>query len=352
MKALVLEKQGSLVYREVALPERPAPDAALVRVAACGVCGSDIPRAFQGEAYHYPLIMGHEFSGVIEEPPEGKSPYRRGQPVTAFPLLPCLRCPSCQTGDYAQCASYDYLGSRRDGAFAEYVWVPEANLFPVPGEVDLVHAAMTEPCAVALHGVRKLRVQAGETAVVFGAGPIGNMAAQWLGIRGCGRVILVDIDARKLELARLMGFEAVHAETEDPVDAVLRLTGRKGAEKVVEAAGLPLTYAQAVRSAARFGEVLWLGNINAPLRLETGEVSGLLRRELRIHGTWNSKVTPRGMDDWSTVLRHLDHELQVAPLISHAEPLQQAPRLFDLMRRRSEYVNKVLVLVHPPAPPG
>jgi L-iditol 2-dehydrogenase/galactitol-1-phosphate 5-dehydrogenase len=348
MKAMVLEKQGRLVIREVPLPGRTAPDAALVRVAACGVCGSDIPRAFQGEAYHYPLVMGHEFSGVIEEPPEGETRYRRGRRVTAFPLLPCHRCPPCQTGDYAQCESYDYMGSRRDGGFAEFLWVPEANLFPVPEGVDLVHASMTEPCAVALHGVRKLRIRAGETGVVFGAGPIGNMAAQWLRIRGCSRVVLVDVDARKLELARRMGFEAVHAETEDPVDVVLRLTGGKGAEKVVEAAGLPLTYAQAVKSAARFGEVLWLGNISGPLRMEPEDVSGLLRRELCIHGTWNSKMVPRGMDDWSTVLRHLDRELQVSPLISHAEPLEQGPRLFDMIHRRSEHVNKVLVLVHPP----
>lgn len=346
MWALVLDEQGSLVYREVPMPERTAPDAYLVRVAACGVCGSDIPRAYEGKAYHYPLIMGHEFSGVIEESPEDGSRYCKGQRVVVFPLLPCRRCAPCQTGDYAQCESYDYFGSRRDGGFAELVWVPEANLFPVPEQVDLVHASMTEPCAVALHGVRKLRVLSGETAVVFGAGPIGNMVAQWLRIRGC-RVVLVDIDARKLALAGSMGFTAVQADREDPVGAVLRLTGGKGAEKVVEAAGLPLTYAQAVKCAARFGEVLWLGNISGPLRLEQKDVSDILRRELSVHGTWNSKVVPRGMDDWSTVLRHLDRELQVAPLISHAEPLEQGPRLFDMMRLRTEFFNKVLLLVHP-----
>jgi L-iditol 2-dehydrogenase len=151
MKALVLTRDAVVEYQDVQEPARPGPGWALIRVSHAGVCSSDIHRGFESGAYHYPLIMGHEFSGVVEEPaPGGRFP--RGARVIVFPLIPCRRCIPCQTGDFAQCTDYDYLGSRRDGAFAERVWAPDANLFAVPDGVSMRDAALTEPCAVALHG--------------------------------------------------------------------------------------------------------------------------------------------------------------------------------------------------------
>src|SRR5512134_1267370 len=126
VKALVLEANARLAWRDVPMPARPDRGWALVRIEAAGVCGSDLHRAFEGGAYHTPLIMGHELAGTVEEPAEGGA-LPRGALVTVFPLLPCLRCAPCQTGDYAQCTDYDYFGSRRDGGFAEHLWAPETN---------------------------------------------------------------------------------------------------------------------------------------------------------------------------------------------------------------------------------
>src|SRR5271157_2155491 len=208
MKALVLTRDAVVEYRDVAEPVRPGPGWALVKVAYSGICNSDLHRGFEGAAYHYPLIMGHEFSGIVEEPAEGGR-FGRGARVIVFPLIPCRRCIPCQTGDYAQCVNYDYLGSRRDGAFAEKVWAPEANLMSVPEGVSMQDAALTEPCAVALHGVDKLSIRPGDFGAVFGGGPIGNMAAQWMRLRGCSRVFVVDIDERKLTLAGERGFSPI-----------------------------------------------------------------------------------------------------------------------------------------------
>ena len=345
MKALVLEAQGKLVYTEdhpipAAPDERPT---ALIKVAACGICGSDLPRGFGGKAYFYPLVMGHEFSGVVEEPVPGGR-FQKGDRVAVFPLIPknIDTDPANQTGNYAQSREYDYYGSRRDGAFAEYLRIPEWNLFPVPDAVDLLHASMTEPAAVALHGVRKMRVRAGSDAVVFGAGPIGNMAAQWLRIHGCARVFIVDIEPRKLQLAEEMGFIPVNSKDDDPVAAILAATGGVGVQCSVEACGLPITFLQAVQVAGMFGEVVFMGNIVGEFKIGEKDFSNILRRELTIHGTWNSKITPVGIDDWTTVLKHLDRELIVAPLITDKLPLAAGPAIFDDLVNRRNYHNKVI----------
>jgi L-iditol 2-dehydrogenase/galactitol-1-phosphate 5-dehydrogenase len=348
MKALVLESNARLAFRDVATPARPGAGWALVRIQAAGVCGSDLHRAFEGGAYHPPLIMGHEMAGTIEEPAAAGTPARdglaRGAQVVVFPLLPCRSCGPCQTGDYAQCTDYDYFGSRRDGGFAEYLWAPEWNLFPVRQGLEPLHAAMTEPCAVALHGVRRMAVRPGASGAVFGGGPVGNMAAQWLRVAGSRPVYVVDVEPAKLELAARMGFEPVDGRQGDAAEAIVERTGG-GAECVVEAVGLPLTYAQSLKAASRGGQVVLLGNLAGELRLADKEVSAILRKELRIYGTWNSKVAPRGADDWSTVLALLDREIVVAPLITHTPALSEGASVLQRMAARAEPFGKVVFLV-------
>jgi len=168
------------------------------------------------------------------------------------------------------------------------------------------------------------------------------MSAQWLKILGCGSVTIVDIDQRKLGIAEQMGFNTIDAIDNNPIEAVLDATGGKGADLVVEACGLPLTYGQAIESAAHFSRILLLGTLNSNMALTPEHVSAILRRELVLTGSWNSKMVPRGVDDWSTVLRFLDRELQVAPLISHIASLEDGPGIFARMNEGNEYFNKVL----------
>jgi L-iditol 2-dehydrogenase len=347
MKALLLQSPGIFIFQadRPAPTEDPGADCVRVRVAACGICGSDLPRAFDdGGAYHYPLVLGHEFSAVVEENGPG---FKVGDRVAVFPLLPKPGQPGYETGDYAQTTNYDYYGSRRDGGMQETLRVPVANLFPVPDHVKLLHAACTEPAAVALHGVRKLQINAGDSALVIGAGPIGNMTAQWLRILGCGRIMIADVDPRKLELAQGMGFETIDSRAGDLVEQVMERTGGLGVRRVVEACGLPLTFVQAIAAASTFGEVVFMGNLHGEFRLSEKAFSTILRRELTLHGTWNSKVVPRGTDDWSTVLKHLDRDLVVAPLITDTPSLEEGPVIFTSIRERKNYHNKVIFVVSP-----
>jgi L-iditol 2-dehydrogenase len=340
MKALVLEEKGKLVVQERPIPDAPAgSNSVLVKVAACGVCGSDIPRGFFGKAYHYPLVMGHEFSGIVEEEKAG---FKKGDRVAIFPLIPNKNDKTFETGDYAQGVGYDYFGSRRDGAFSEFLKVPVENLFLLPEHVNIVHASMTEPAAVALHGVRKFKLQAGDTAVVIGAGPIGNMVAQWLRIHGCSKVIITDVDDRKLKIAKDMGFETINSSETDPVSRIKELTNGDGANRVVEACGFPATFLQAIQCTAMFGEVVFMGNILGEFKIGEKDFSDILRKELTIYGTWNSKIVPRGTDDWTTVLKFMDKELNVAPLITDLVGLEQGPSIFDSIVNKKAYHNKVI----------
>jgi L-iditol 2-dehydrogenase/galactitol-1-phosphate 5-dehydrogenase len=327
MEALVLVRDRTLEVQQVPVPPAPGTEWTLVRVAWSGICNSDLHRGFGGGAYRYPLIMGHEFTGTVEQP-AAAGRRAAGERVVAYPLIPCRRCPPCRAGEYAQCLNYDYLGSRRDGAFAEYVWVPDANLLAVPAGVGLREAALTEPCAVALHGASKLDLRPEHTVAVFGGGPIGNMVAQWLRVRGCKRVLVVDLDPAKLALAESMGFTPVDARGQDPVEAIRRSTGGQGADRVVEAVGLPATYLQAIQSTARFGEVIFLGNIRGTFTIGQSDFSSILRRELKIFGTWNSRLAPEGASEWDRVLAAMGRELKVEPHITHTPALREGPEIF------------------------
>lgn len=345
MQAQVLHAVGDMRYETVSRPE-PGPGQVLVRNGFCGVCGSDIPRTFVKGTYRFPTIIGHEFAGTVERCGPDVAGFAPGDPVAVFPLIWCGRCQACEQGKYAQCADYDYLGSRSDGAFAEFVVAPQQNLLAVPDGVSLAEAAMTEPAAVALHAVRRAGAMVGQTVAVFGAGPIGLMTAQWARIMGAGQVLLFDIVAEKLEMARSLGFpHSFDSKRIDPVQIVEQETGGQGAHVCIEAAGVPPTMLQALAATRRGGRVVLLGNPAADVTLPAGLISQLMRQEVTILGTWNSDYSIRGNDDdWRTVLQAMAaDQLRVEPLITHRVPLAGAFDALKMMRDQAEFYSKVLI---------
>ena len=348
MEALVLHGVGDLRLEQIPVPPL-AEGEVRVRIGFCGVCGSDIPRIFVKGTYSFPTVCGHEFAGIVDACGPGVDDFAPGDPVVVFPLLWCGVCSACEQGKYVQCHDYDYLGSRSDGAFAEYVVAPKANLIRVPQGVTLEEAAMTEPAAVALHAVRRAQTSfVGKTVAVFGAGPIGLMTAQWSRIMGAARVFLFDIVDEKLELAKQLGFDEVfNTTTEKPVEAVNASTDGKGAHVCIEAAGVPATYRNALESVGRGGSVVLLGNPDTDVTLPAVLISQLMRREVSIFGTWNSDYSAAGNDDdWRTVLQAMaSGMLTLTPLITHKVPLAGSANMLHKMRDKSEFYAKVLI--HP-----
>jgi L-iditol 2-dehydrogenase len=348
VKALVLHAIGDLRYEEVPVPEPGAGDV-LVRVATCGVCGSDIPRIFSKGTYRFPLICGHEFAGVVERCGEKVADFAPGERVVVFPLIWCGRCAACEKGKYVQCESYDYLGSRRDGAFAEYVVAPARNLLRVPEGVTLQEAALTEPAAVALHALRRAGgCRPGETVAIFGAGPIGLLVAQWARAMGASAVVLFDVVEEKLALAKQLGMtHAYHAVHHVPEELIASLTAGQGAHLCVEAAGAPQTLLHACACARSGGRVVLLGNPAAEVTVPAGLLSQIMRREVNLYGTWNSEYTMHSEDDdWHVTLQAIaGGQLNLKPLITHRVPLSRAIQTLHAMRDRAGFFCKVLI--HP-----
>ncbi|HOT05058.1 MAG TPA: galactitol-1-phosphate 5-dehydrogenase [Atribacter sp.] len=345
MKALVLLKKGDIQFLSVPKP-KPARGEALIRVKACGICGSDIPRIYGGIAYYYPSIPGHEFAGEVEEvgdPSLDKNWV--GKRVTVFPLIPCYNCRLCQIGLYEMCENYGYIGSRRDGAFAEYVTVPVANCMDLPGKVSYESGAFSEPAAVTLHALRRSSIPFGKTVAVFGLGPIGVLFGIWAKISGARRLIGFDIDQKKVDFARENGFnEAMIPEPEKLEKAVENYTEAGGFDLTCEASGSNRALVQSIKITHKFGEVMLLGNQERDVTLTLKEMSLILRKQLTLHGTWNSRFTHIG-SDWKAVLEFENSgQANFKPFISHRLTLEEAPEFIQLMRDKKVFYNKVLII--------
>ncbi len=344
MKACVLHAIGDLRVEQV---PNPAPGAGevRVRVGACGVCGSDIPRVFTKGTYHFPTIPGHEFAGVIDAAGAGVDPSLVGRVVAVFPLIPCRACAMCAAEDYALCEDYGYLGSRSDGAFAEWVCAPVWNLAFAPEGITVDQAAMTEPAAVSLHALKRGGIRSGDRVVVFGAGPIGAMCAMWARYLGAESVGVVDIDALKLERMRALGFaDLCNAREQDAVAWVSEAFGGL-ADVVIEATGVAAGAESALRSARSRGRVVFLGNPAGEMTLAQDAYWQILRRELDVAGTWNSRFTSSPDDDWHETLRAMaSGEFDLSGLVSHRIALDSLPETMEALRSGSANACKVLVV--------
>ncbi|MCC6694916.1 MAG: galactitol-1-phosphate 5-dehydrogenase [Candidatus Hydrogenedentes bacterium] len=342
MQACVLHAIGDLRHEKVADPQ-PQSGEVLLRVGACGVCGSDIPRVFTKGTYRFPTIPGHELAGIVEATGPGVDPSLIGRRAAVFPLIPCRACPMCEKGEYAHCADYDYLGSRCDGGFAEYVRVPLWNLLFLPANVSVEEASLTEPAAVAVHALRQAGIDVGDRVLILGAGPIGLMVGMWAKAWGAGRVMLVDIDAAKLNFARALGFADVCNSAEDDLAAwVSDLTGG-GADLVVEASGSAAALEQCMLTAKVFGNVVLMGNPVGNMSLSQQAYWAILRKQLKLHGTWNSSYSNIARSEWQLTLDFMaSGRLDVKPLITHRIGLDALFDRLQAIRDRTEFSNKVL----------
>lgn len=206
MKAWVLEDIGNIKYKEVLKPQI-SENEVLVQVKAAGICGSDIPRIYQTGAHQMPLIPGHEFSGQVVQTGENADVKWQNKRVGIFPLIPCRNCIACQKGQYELCRNYSYLGSRRDGGFAEYVAVPERNLIELPENVSYEEAAMLEPMSVACHALRRVKVSPDDTVAVCGLGTIGMFIVMLLLERNVKNLLVIGNKAFQKEKILKLGIK-------------------------------------------------------------------------------------------------------------------------------------------------
>jgi L-iditol 2-dehydrogenase len=343
MTAAVLHKPGDLRYEKTGIPEISDGEV-LIRVRAAGNCGSDLKRIMVEGTYHFPCIPGHEFSGEVAETGKSVNGLKAGDRVTAAPLIPCMKCEWCMQGQYNMCDDYDYIGSRSDGAFAEYVKVPAANVVRLPARVDFEDGAATDPAAVALHAIRRAGgVHAGETVAVLGAGPIGMLACQWVRALGAGKVIATDVFEEKLKVARDLGADVtVDARRSDVVNRIMEETGGRGADLLMETAGSLDTHIQALLAARKRGRIILIGRAYRDMLMPDEVFTKVFRRELVVYGAVNSNFSLHD-HEWKTTVDYMaSGKIVIKPLISHRLPMSAIGETFRKMHNGEIMYNKII----------
>lgn len=267
MKALVLTGPRQFSYQEVDTP-LPGPGEVRVRIRVCAVCGSDVHGSDGSTGRRRPpVIMGHEASGVIDLLGEGVSGWRTGDRVTFDSTIYCGQCGMCRAGQVNLCANRRVLGVscaeyRQDGAFAEYVCVPQRILYRLPDEVSFLSAAMVEPLSIALHAALRAPQVKGREVLVAGVGTIGMLTVQTVKSMGASRVIAADIDRSRLEMALRCGAdEAVDSAAPDALEKILALTGGRGVDLAFDATGISATVNLCARAGALNAHIVLIGNV-------------------------------------------------------------------------------------------
>lgn len=402
MKAWVLHDIGDIRFEEVAAP-KPAAGEVLIRVGAVGICGSDIPRVYDTGAHKMPLIPGHEFAGEVVGTGEGVDEEWINKRVGVFPLIPCGACSQCKANRYELCRNYDYIGSRRDGAFAEYVTVPAANLIELPEGVLYDVAAMSEPMAVAVHAIRRVLdigsplgnrecvsletcgKPLGEnenkdiSIAVYGLGTIGMFVTMFLKAAGYNNLILIGNKESQKRKIISMGISEEHyfdnsgnsdtvqlqnkdtsAQKKSTMNVIEQIRNLGGADVVFECVGRSQTYADAIDIAAPMGRVMLVGNPYSNMTLPRNIYWKILRNQLTVMGTWNSSFSIGNMisakptedhphtdapdDDWHYVYKLLS-EGAIHPdcFITHRYSLKDLETGLKIMRDKSEEYVKIIV---------
>lgn len=345
MKAWVLHKADDFKFEEVNTPIL-AENEVLVAVKAVGICGSDVPRIYQTGAHKHPLIPGHEFSGEVVAVGAGADEKWLYKRVGIFPLIPCKDCLPCRNKQYEMCRNYNYLGSRRDGGFAEYVAVPEANLIELPDNVGFEEAAMLEPMAVAVHAMRRIEVDESDMVVVCGLGTIGMLLVMFLLEKGVKNLLVIGNKEFQKQMILDMGLSEdayCDSRVQSVSDWILEHTGQKGADVFFECVGRNETVLQAVNLTAPAGKVMLVGNPYSDMQLDKNTYWKILRNQLTVKGTWNSSFTGENTDDWHYVLNLLQKKLvKPAQLISHRFALDEVEKGACIMRDKTEDYIKVL----------
>lgn len=341
MKALVLQEYKRLELKDVPRPE-PRPNEVLVRVRACGICGSDV-HGYDGSTGRRipPVIMGHEAAGEVAAVGENVSEFKAGDRVTFDSMVSCGECQYCRRGAVNLCDKRQVLGVscnefRRDGAFAEYVTVPKHIVVKLPEAVSYEHAAMVEPISVALHAVNITPVSLGDTGLVVGAGMIGLLTLQCLRLAGCARIYVTDLDDARLKLATELGADATFNPRDCDVKAqILSRTNGRGVDVAMEAVGATAPIRTAIDCVRKGGTVTLIGNVTPNIELP---LQAVVTREIRVQGSCASS------NDYAACVELLSRgAVRVDPIITARAPLEEGSNWFDRLYAHEPNLLKVIL---------
>src|SRR6266566_3884353 len=340
MKALLLSKNKHLEMTDLPVP-RAEPGEVLVRVAACGICGSDV-HGYDGSSGRRipPIVMGHEAAGTVAAVGPDVKGVAQGDRVTFDSTVYCGECSNCVRGDVNLCDRRQVLGVscgdyRRAGAFAEFVVVPARIVYRLPENLSFAEAALLEAVAVAIHAVSLAPIAPASSALVLGAGTIGLLVQQALRAAGCLPVFVADVDSTRLKLSQELGATATLSSGAELPQQIQDLTGGAGVNIVVEAVGISQTITAAIDCVRKGGSVVLVGNITPEVTLSLQKV---VSRQIRLQGSCASAGEyPRAIELLGA------GAIRVKPLISAIAPLDEGPQWFERLYAREPDLMKIVL---------
>jgi L-iditol 2-dehydrogenase len=341
MKALLLSAYKQLDLVSMPAPQ-PAPDELLIRIRACGICGSDV-HGYDGSTGRRlpPIVMGHEAAGVVEAVGAAVSSFHAGDRVTFDSTVYCGKCFYCLRSQINLCDNREVIGVstpafRRMGAFAEYVTVPARIAYALPENMSYSHAALIEAVSVAVHGVSLTPIALEDTVVIVGAGMIGLLALQAARLAGAGKVFVVDLDDTRLELARSLGAtQTFNSRGTDVVAQIMEQTMGRGADAALECVGSAIPVKVALESVRKGGAVTLIGNV-API-IEFG-LQSAVTRQIRLQGSCASS------GEYPACISLISRgAIRVDPLLSAVAPLEDGASWFHRLYEREPGLLKVVL---------
>lgn len=341
MKALLLKEYKQLELADVPQPEC-GPRDVLIRVHACGICGSDI-HGYDGSTGRRipPLIMGHEAAGVIEQVGTEVSRFTPGQRVTFDSTVSCGTCHFCRRGEINLCDNRRVLGVscgeyRQHGAFAELVAVPENIIYPLPDDLPFEHAALIEAVSIAVHAVNITNFSLGDTVAVVGSGMIGLLTIQAAKLRGAGLVIATDLEDSRLQVAKQLGADiTLNAKNVSVVEEIQKLTEGRGADAALEVVGHQQTVQDAIAAVRKGGHVTLVGNLSPTIEFP---LQSVVTREITVQGSCASQ------GEYPECIRLLSSgAIKVDPLITARSTLADGAEWFQKLYDGVPGAMKVVV---------
>ena len=342
MKAWVLHGINDLRYEDIDVPKLVTGEV-LVKVKAAGICGSDIPRIYETGMYSHPLIPGHEFAGEVVQVADEENNKYIGKRIGVFPLIPCRECEACADGYYEMCKNYNYLGSRCNGGFAEYVAVPVKNIIELSDNIEYKVAAMLEPMAVAVHAIRRANLNGSEKVAVVGLGTIGLLVVMYLKEMGVSEVVVVGNKEFQKNKVKKLGveYDSFCNSKSDDMNTWLEA---QNADVVFECVGNNETINTAISGVKRGGRVVVVGNPHSDIALEKKIYWKILRNQITLIGTWNSSFTGEMTDDWHYVIEVLkNNKVNPQEFITQEFEFSQLSNGLELMKNKTDNYIKVII---------
>lgn len=340
MRAIVYEGPGKVVVKDVAKP-RVGPRDLLIRVMAAGICGSDLEMA-RGNRPDVipPRIPGHELAGDVDEVGSNVTKFQVGERVVVEPILSCGECKNCRAGRYNICKDLKFMGVHIDGAFAQFLSIPEWRAYSIPKGFSYDEATVLEPTAVGVHVVRRAGVSPGDSVAILGAGPIALQIAQVAKATGAGYVMMTDVLDYRLELAKRLAADIVINPTrEDPVQRIKQATDGEGADVVIEVVGSSKTILQTMDLVRVGGRILVAG-----LSVESfvTEPPTFWMRQLLKEVTIETSRS-YAANDWSATMKLASRgAIDCSALVTHRFRLEDASRAYEVADKKLENSMKVI----------